>query len=181
MNPRLRVLPIPVALILALATWGYSRAANRINPVQEGKYGTDYIFRAATALVGLGASLPQDAIYPLATTDGNGQRLDGANMYVLHFKKGKLPPVNGFWSLSMNDAEYFFVENALNRYTLSERNTLISTLTVPWISIFSTNPAIKKLQANWLPAPEDNFALILRMYWPKEALLNGSWESPGVL
>ncbi len=123
MNPRLRVLPIPVALILALATWGYSRAANRINPVQEGKYGTDYIFRAATAFVGLGASLPQDAIYPLATTDGNGQRLDGANMYVLHFKKGKLPPVNGFWSLSMNDAEYFFVENALNRYTLSERNT----------------------------------------------------------
>ena len=33
-----------------------------------------------------------------------------------------MPPVNGFWSLTMYDADYFFVQNPLNRYTLSSRN-----------------------------------------------------------
>lgn len=92
-----------------------------------------------------------------------------------------MPPVNGFWSLTMYNAEYFFVENLLNRYTLSERNKFNFNPDGSVDIYLQHEPPIKNLQPNWLPAPEGDFALVLRMYWPKEALLNGGWESPGVL
>jgi hypothetical protein len=146
-----------------------------------GKYGTDYLFPAATALVGLGANLPQDAIYPMTTTDGGGQRLNGANKYVLHFEKGKLPPVNGFWSLTMYNAEYFFVENPLNRYKLSQRSKF-NLNPDGFVDLYLQHePPVGNPQANWLPAPEGNFNLMLRMYWPKETVLNSTWERPAVL
>jgi hypothetical protein len=160
------------------------RVGKRVNGWQmtlTGKYGTDYLFRAATTLVGLGANLPQDAIYPMTTTDGSGQRLNGAHKYVLHFDNGKLPPVNGFWSLTMYNAEYFFVENPLNRYTLSQRSKF-NLNTDGSVDLYLQNePPVENLRANWLPAPEGNFNLILRMYWPKEVVLKGSWEPPAML
>jgi hypothetical protein len=146
-----------------------------------GKYGTDYLFRAAVALVGLGANLPEDAIYPMTATDGSGQTLNGANKYALHFEKGKLPPVNGFWSLTMYNAEYFFVANQLNRYTLSQRNNFNLNPDGSVDLYLQHEPPAKRQQANWLPAPEGNFKLMLRLYWPKEALLTGSWEPPAVV
>jgi hypothetical protein len=161
-----------------------TRVGKKVNGWQmtlTGKYGTDYLFRAATALVGLGANLPQDAVYPMTTADGSGQRLNGANKYVLHFEKGKLPPVNGFWSLTMYNAEYFFVENSLNRYMLSQRSKFNLNPDGSVDLYLEHGPPVENLQPNWLPAPEGNFNLILRMYWPKEAVLNGSWEPPAVL
>jgi hypothetical protein len=146
-----------------------------------GKYGTDYLFRAATGFVGLGANLPQDAVYPMTTVDGIGQQLSGANKYVLHFEKAKMPPVNGFWSLTMYNAEYFFVENSLNRYTLSERNKFNLNPDGSMDLYVQHEPLVKNLQANWLPAPEGNFALVLRLYWPKETLLKGRREPRPVL
>jgi hypothetical protein len=160
-----------------------TQVGKRVNGWQmtlTGKYGTDYLFRAATTFVGLGANLPEDAIYPLTTIDGSGQRLDGAHKYVLHFENGKLPPVNGFWSLTMYNAEYFFVENPLNRYTLSQRSKFNLNPDGSVDLYLQHEPPVDNLQANWLPAPEGNFNLILRMYWPKEAVLDGSWEPPAV-
>jgi hypothetical protein len=91
-----------------------------------GRYGTDYIQRALVTRLGLGCNLTEDAVYPTANTDSAGQKLDGANKYVIRFPKGQMPPVRGFWSLTMYDAQYFFVANPLNRYTLSQRNALKS-------------------------------------------------------
>jgi DNA sulfur modification protein DndE len=146
-----------------------------------GKYGSDYLFRAAVAFVGLGANLPQDALYPITSVDGNGLRLSGANKYVMHFDKGKFPPVNGFWSLTRYNAEYFFVKNPLNRYTLSERNKFNLNPDGSVDLYLQHQPPARNLVANWLPAPEGDFALTLRMYWPKEAVLKGSWEPPPVV
>ena len=81
-----------------------------------GDYGKDYLQRALVTAVGLGCNLPQDAVYPLTTVDAAGRRLSGASKYVMRFPAGELPPVDGFWSLTMYDADYFFVENPLNRY-----------------------------------------------------------------
>jgi len=89
-----------------------------------GLYGTDYLQRALITAIGLGANRPQDAVYPTSETDASGQPYLGTNKYVMHFGKGQLPPVNGFWSLTMYNDEYFFVANPLNRYTLSARNKL---------------------------------------------------------
>ena len=82
---------------------------------------TDYLMRAFLTAVGLGANRPQDAIYPMSTKDAAGDAYDGAHKYVMHFPKGQLPPVHGFWSLTMYDDEYFFVANPINRYSISPR------------------------------------------------------------
>ena len=91
---------------------------------KTGLYGTDYLMRAFLTAVGLGANRPQDAIYPMSTKDAAGDAYDGAHKYVMHFPKGQLPPVHGFWSLTMYDNEYFFVANPINRYSISPRQNL---------------------------------------------------------
>ena len=76
----------------------------RVPPMVLGNFGTDYGTRAVVALIGLGANLPADAVYPSAFVDADGQPLDGANKYVIHFDKGATPPVNAFWSITMYTA-----------------------------------------------------------------------------
>lgn len=152
--------------------WTYS--------TETGKYGTDYLQRAYVAAIGLGANLPEDAIYPYTDKDAQGKPLDGNNKYVIHFDKGQTPPVKGFWSITMYNDKFFFVDNALNKYTVSPRDELQynddGSLD---IYIQNEQPGESKL-ANWLPAPKGPFVLMMRTYWPEEALLNGTWEPPAV-
>ena len=91
---------------------------------KTGIYGTDYANRALVTAIGLGANRPQDAIYPTSIMDGDGKPYSGAHKYVMHFDKGQTPPADGFWSLTMYDAKFFFVANRLNKYTVSPRNAL---------------------------------------------------------
>ncbi len=150
---------------------------------QTGIYGTDYINRALVTAVGLGANRPQDAVYPISETDADGKPYSGANKYVMHFEKGKLPPVEGFWSLTMYDGKYFFVENPLNRYSISARNKLKKNADGSVDLYLQHESPGKDKESNWLPAPADKFILMLRMYWPKEnppSLLDGTWSIPAV-
>jgi len=145
-----------------------------------GRYGTDYLFRSVVALVGLGANLPEDAIYPRVTEDTDGQPLNGANRYLVHFPKGQLPPVNAFWSLSMYNSKQFFAQNPINRYAIGDRDKLKfnddGSLT---INIQHESPG-KEKESNWLPAPKDSFNVFMRLYWPKKEILDGAWKAPGV-
>jgi hypothetical protein len=151
---------------------------------KTGEYGTDYRFRALITAIGLGANLPQDAIYPVAELDGNGQPFDAAKRYVMHFDKGRLPPVSGFWSLTMYDAQYFFVPNALNRYTLSERNKLKENADGSIDLYLQTDSPGMDREPNWLPTPKSGkFIPMLRLYWPKEtppSILDGTWKPPAI-
>jgi hypothetical protein len=146
-----------------------------------GLYGTDYLNRAMVTAIGLGANRPQDAIYPTSDADPDGKPYDGANKYVMHFDKGKMPPVDGFWSLTMYDADYFFVDNPLNRYNVSSRSKFKENDDGSAdVSIQNENPGAEK-ESNWLPAPKGKFILMLRLYWPKEkapSILDGSWVIP---
>jgi len=150
---------------------------------KTGLYGTSYLQRALVTAIGLGANRPQDAVYPTSQGPDVAAKYSGEKKYVIRFEKGQLPPVNGFWSLTMYDADYFFVDNKLNRYNLSQRNR------------FKTNPdgsvdlyiqhesPGKDKESNWLPAPAGDFVLMMRLYWPKEeapSILDGSWKVPGV-
>ena len=148
-----------------------------------GEYGTDYLQRATVTYFGFGANRPQDAIYPTSETDVNGKPYDGANKYVIHFPKGQMPPVKAFWSVTMYDAEYFFVPNSLNRYNISQRNALKTNPDGSTnIFIQKDSPGADK-ESNWLPAPDGKFVLMLRMYWPKDtppSILDGSWKPPAV-
>jgi hypothetical protein len=133
--------------------------------------------------IGLGANRPQDAVYPTSETDAEGRSYDGTSKYVMHFDKGQLPPVDGFWSLTMYNAEYFFVDNPLNRYTLSARNDLKKNADGS-IDLYlqHENPGAEK-ESNWLPAPAGKFIPMLRLYWPKEtppSIIDGTWKIPAV-
>ena len=98
-----------------------ARVANgwSMNTDTMGVYGNYYLKRAIVAQLGLGANLPEDAIYPLNLFDDTGKPLDGANKYTLHFDKGATPPVNAFWSITLYDSEGFQVANVLNRFAVS--------------------------------------------------------------
>lgn len=150
---------------------------------KTGLYGTSYRQRALITAIGLGANRPEDAVYPTSEGPDILQSYDGAKKYVMHFEKGELPPVNAFWSLTMYDAGYFFVDNSLNRYTLSQRDELKKNADGSVdLYIQHESPGADK-EANWLPAPSGRFILMLRMYWPKEkspSILNGSWKIPRV-
>jgi hypothetical protein len=150
---------------------------------RAGAYGTDYLQRAFITAIGLGANRPQDAVYPTSTGDTEGKKYSGANKYVIHFPKGQTPPVNAFWSITMYDAAYFFVDNALNKYTVSPRNSLKYNPDGSLdLYVQNVSPG-KDKEANWLPAPNGVFILMMRMYWPKEkdpSILDGSWKVPPV-
>lgn len=151
--------------------------------VRTGLYGTDYLQRAFVTAIGLGANRPQDAVYPTCEVDADGKPFSGANKYVLHFDKGMTPPVDAFWSLTMYDAEYFFVANPLNKYTVSPRNDLKHNADGSLDLLIQHESPGKDREANWLPAPEGKFVLMLRMYWPREkapSIIDGSWTVPAV-
>lgn len=150
---------------------------------KTGLYGTNYLQRALITAIGLGANRPEDAVYPTSEGPDILGTYTGAKNYVMHFPKGQLPPVNGFWSLTMYDENYFFVENPLNRYSLSPRQDLKTNEDGSTdLYIQNKSPGAGK-ESNWLPAPEGKFILMLRMYWPKEtkpSILDGTWKVPAV-
>ena len=151
---------------------------------QTGTYGTDYLNRAYVTAVGLGANYPQDAVYPFTEMDSTGQKLSGANRYRLRFAAGQRPPARGFCSLTMYDSNFFFVNNPLNRYTLSSRNNLTANADGTTDLLIQADDPGADRQSNWLPAPRDGFVLMFRLYWPMSApafsVLDGSWNPPVV-
>jgi len=150
---------------------------------KTGLYGTNYLQRALITAIGLGANRPQDAVYPTSEGPDLVKKYSGGKKYVMRFEKGKLPPANGFWSLTMYDAQYFFVDNPLNRYTLSQRDALKANPDGSVDLYVQHESPGKDKESNWLPAPSGEFILMMRLYWPKEtppSLLDGSWKIPEV-
>jgi hypothetical protein len=150
---------------------------------ETGLYGTNYLNRALVTAIGLGANRMQDAVYPTSLKDPSGSDYSGAEKYVMHFPKGQLPPTAGFWSLTMYDANYFFVANPINRYSISARQSLKANPDGSIdLLIQKDSPGADK-EANWLPAPAGKFILMLRMYWPNEkspSIIDGTWSIPAV-
>jgi hypothetical protein len=152
-----------------------------IYDTKTGIYGTDYLNRALVTAVGLGANRTQDAIYPFSQKDADGSDYDGTNKYVMHFPKGQLPPVRGFWSVTMYDPKYYFVANPINLYSISPRQNLKTNPDGSTdLYIQNQSPGADK-ESNWLPAPTGKFILMLRMYWPNEdppSIIDGTWKPP---
>jgi hypothetical protein len=159
-----------------------ARVANgwSMNTDTVGVYGNNYLKRAIIAQVGLGANLPEDAIYPLNLGDEAGKPLNGANKYTMHFAKGATPPVNAFWSITLYDAEGFQVGNALNRFALSSYMPFKTNADGSLDLYFQNESPGKDLEANWLPAPKEPFNLTMRLYAPTPEALTGKWNPPPV-
>ena len=145
-----------------------------------GVYGNHYLKRATLAMVGLGSNPPEDAIYPVAFTDGDGNALDGEHDYRLRFEAQKLPPVGAFWSLTLYDHEGFQVPNDLNRCALGDRDPLQYEPDGSLELLVQHQDPGRERTANWLPSPRGPFALFLRLYEPRAQVLDGTWKPPGV-
>jgi hypothetical protein len=150
-------------------------------PSNIGAYGTDYLFRAQIALVGIGANTPEEATYPGGLADGDGNLYDATRKYTLTFAKGQAPPAGAFWSLTMYDLDGFLVDNPAKRYVIGPFHPPFVTRKDGSIvvAIQRTKPAAKDV--NWLPTPASgNFRLNLRIYVPDRSVLTGAWKPPPV-
>jgi hypothetical protein len=147
-------------------------------------YKGDWTLRAAVAMAGIYANDPAEAMYPLLSTDSEGNKPDcSKKRYTLTFPKGQLPPVNAFWSVTMYDAKtQLLVENPINRYLINSpmlpdlKENEDGSLT---IYIQKDSPG-KEKESNWLPAPDGPIYVAMRLYWPKEEALTGKWKPPAV-
>jgi hypothetical protein len=152
-----------------------------MNTDTMGVYGNYYLKRAIVSQMGLGANLPEDAIYPLNLADEAGKPLDGANKYAIHFAKDEIPPVDAFWSITLYDPEGFQVANSINRFAVSSwmpfKRDADGSLT---LYIQNENPGSDR-ESNWLPAPKGPFNLTMRLYAPRSEALTGLWKPPPVM
>jgi hypothetical protein len=168
-----------------LMTWKVAtlaRVANgwSMNTDTMGVYGNYYLKRAIVAQLGLGANLPEDAIYPLNLGDESGKPLDGASKYTIHFDKGATPPVRAFWSITLYDADGFQVANALNRFAVSSWMPFKYNADGSLDLYLQNESPGKDKEANWLPAPKGAFNLTMRLYSPASDALTGKWNPPPV-
>jgi hypothetical protein len=151
-----------------------------MNTDTMGVYGNYYLKRAIVAQQGLGANLPEDAIYPMNLWDESNKPLDGANKYVIHFDKNNLPPVDAFWSITLYDDQGFQVPNALNRFAVSSWMPFKYNPDGSLDLYFQNESPGKEKEANWLPAPKEPFNVTLRLYAPRPEALTGKWNPPPV-
>ncbi|MGH7080375.1 MAG: DUF1254 domain-containing protein [Acetobacteraceae bacterium] len=160
-----------------------ARVANgwSMNTDTMGVYGNYYLKRAIIAQVGLGANLPEDAIYPLNLGDETGKPLDGANKYRLRFDKGDTPPADAFWSVTLYDSDGFQVANGLNRFALSSWMPFGYNSNGSLDLYFQSESPGPDKEANWLPAPKGPFNLTMRLYAPRSDALTGKWNPPPVI
>jgi len=150
----------------------------QMNTDTMGVYGNYYLKRALVAQVGLGANLPEDAIYPLNLADDSGQPPDGVNNYVLHFEKGAAPPTAAFWSVTAYDPDGYLVPNSLNRFALSSWMNLKQNPDGSLDLYLQHESPGKDKETNWLPAPEGAFNVTMRIYSPESEALSGAWNPP---
>jgi len=151
-----------------------------MNTDTMGVYGNYYLKRAIITQYGLGANLPEDAVYPANLFDDTGRPLDGANKYTIHFEKDATPPADAFWSITLYDKDGFQVANSLNRFAVSSWMPFKYNSDGSLDLYFHNESPGRDLESNWLPAPKGPFTLTMRLYAPRADALTGKWNPPAV-
>ena len=144
-----------------------------------GTYGDDLLLRALVSEVGWGANVAEEALYPTATTDANGDPLVGSTGYRIRFEPGQAPPVDAFWSLTLYGPDRFFVPNDLGRFALGDRSPGLATPDGGLEIVVSATPPPGE-EDRWLPAPAGEFSLMLRLYLPRPEAIDLSWTPPSI-
>ncbi|APO72698.1 hypothetical protein IE4872_PD02186 (plasmid) [Rhizobium gallicum] len=141
----------------------------------------NYLYRMGAAVLGIYGNSKQEAMYPIYAVDADGQKLDGSNRYTVHFDADKMPPVHAFWSLTMYDLPAsLLVANPINRYLLNKPMLpqFVKDADGGYTFYVQNESPGKDKEPNWLPAPKGPFFVAMRLYWPEEAALDGSWKHP---
>jgi CubicO group peptidase (beta-lactamase class C family) len=148
---------------------------------KTGDYKTNYYARALVAYKGLGALPPEEAVYYIYTGDGGGETLNGSTgSYRIRFEKGQTPPAQAFWSYTVYGKDRYLVDNPIKRYAIGDRSNLKYNADGSLDLYLSYRSPGKEKEANWLPIPNDEFIVTLRIYLPKEEFLKNRslWKDP---
>jgi hypothetical protein len=172
-------------LITPLFQWKYNgRSAGNGWNTQDNNamWGTDYLNRTAMAKSSMYGNKPDETKYYYVEYDGLGKLLNGANINTITFSKGQVPPVKGFWSVTLYNEYHLFEPNALNRFSLGTKNKALKYNADGSLTIYASakSPGTDK-ESNWLPAPKGAFSLFLRAYWAEKSILDGTWIPPKVV
>lgn len=139
-------------------------------------YGTDYEYRANTIWRGLGANPTWMAYCPTAATDSQKRLLHSDYRYRLHFPS--LPPVDGFWSLTIYGEDRYLLENEIHRSGINDRSNLHVNEDGSLDILIQRECPSKEWMDHWLPSGRNGFLLVLRFYLPREEILNEKWKVP---
>jgi hypothetical protein len=155
-----------------------------------GVWGSDWFGRAQAGVVYIMVNDHHEAMYFIRGTDAKGALLNGRYAYTITFPRDALPPVDrtrgGFWSLTMYDKDYFMLPDSPNGrdniggVSLDANELKFAPDGSLTITIAHAEPSDEAARANWLPAPDGQFALIVRAYVPTEPILDGSYKLPDV-
>lgn len=170
-----------IAPLFEFRNYGLPLPHNWTTQNNGAQFGTDYFTRTAVGKSNIFVNKPNETKYFYQDLDSNGARLNGVNRYTVTFTKGALPPVNGFWSLTLYNQHHFFEPNELKRYSLGTKSKHLQYNADGSLTLYvqGTAPA-ENQRSNWLPAPNGPFSLYLRAYWPEKAILDGTWLPPKV-
>jgi len=171
-----------VEQLLAFRNWGLQLPHNWSTVLNGAAFGTDYYTRTAVAKSNIFASRPEEIKNFYQDLDASGAKLNGANRYTVTFARDRMPPVNGPWSLALYNEHHFFVPNDIHRYSVGTNDRTLKHNPDGSLTIYiQPDPPAEDRRANWLPAPRGaDFSLYLRAYWPKVAVIDGSWTPPAV-
>ncbi len=152
---------------------GWNRSAN------NAQWGIDYLMRTGTARSNMFENRPTETQYFYTDDDFDGVQMTGGDSYSLTFAPGQVPPVNGFWSVTIYDKYHLFEVNDLNRYSLGTKNRDLLFNEDGSLTLYAgtVSPGADK-ETNWLPAPEGTFSLYIRCYWGREEVLDRTWVPP---
>jgi hypothetical protein len=172
-----------VTPLLQFRNWGLQLPFNWSTTSNNAAFGTDTFTRTAVAKSNILVNAPLETKYFYQDLDSDGAPHNSANRYTVTFAKDQTPPVNGFWSLTLYDVEHFFAPNELKRYSVGTKNkTLVASADGSLAITVQADPPPEAQRANWLPAPKNSdFSLYIRAYWPKTAIIDGSWTPPAVM
>jgi len=154
---------------------GWNRSVN------NAAWGIDYFNRTGTGRSNMFDNTPHETQYFYTESDSEGAPLDGTNNYEITFPAGELPPVNGFWSMTLYNEHHFFYPNELKRFSLGTKNKNLQFNADGSLTLHAgaKSPG-KEKESNWLPAPEAPFSLYIRAYWGQQAILDGTWKPPAI-
>lgn len=144
-----------------------------------GDWGTSFSRRAYWGMWGLGTNIAKDAVYGVSQLDADMNALNGQTTYRIHFEAGATPPTNAFWSVTNYDADGYLEANEYDRYALGSNHDLEYNADGS-LDFYLSHKKPRGKNLNWVPAPKDDFKVLLRIYWPKQSVLDEEWELPPI-
>ncbi len=161
---------------------GYPVKYNWNTQSNGAQFGLDYLTRTACAKANIFVNKPKETKYFYQDLDSAAHRLNGKNKYTVTYTKGQVPPVKGFWSLTLYNQHHFFFPNNLKRYSLGTKNKTLKYNDDGSLTLYvQSSPPDESKMSNWLPSPKEDFSLYQRCYWPDDIVLNGGWNPPPVV